>query len=461
MTGGTADGEAARDWPYIQQASQVLPKSAVDIGVATTLQSSGPAGGQCAEAPFSAPPFTNWSMCNRTMAISDSCPWNSSDLSAMLDYASSLGVTHASVWRSDIDEECFNGTAPFMYGVLARWLAGAHQTGGTAGTRQAQQQHTHTAASPRRSSFPLPAAGSGVGGSSVGGDPPAAGGECSFSCAPGRPGCPLTVLGDRCGYMYTVMTGNLANLIANGTAAKPAARRGTAPGSRSLPSGALSLLMSQCQQPGKCNVGVRTQMQTHVRTHCRYTRPNLLAAGVLIVCWRLLSFCQVYCTNSAPPVIASSKCCPFLPTPQCCTHEGGCCPPTMAACVQPPAPPACDSATALLRRFKDVPGTSFGGQAFPLLWHTFGPSCYPSGADRAWLLGLINASLPMTQAEATPQEVSYTNMWLMSTVNAILFGEIVGGERGRKSADVGYAMWDAWRNYTAETGGLHEFTSPT
>lgn len=67
----------------------------------------------------------------------------------------------------------------------------------------------------------------------------------------------------------------------------------------------------------------------------------------------------------------------------------------------------------------------------------------------------------MTQAEATPQEVSYTNMWLMSTVNAILFGEIVGGERGRKSADVGYAMWDAWRNYTAETGGLHEFTSPT
>lgn len=211
----------------------------------------------------------------------------------MLDYASSLGVTHASVWRSDIDEECFNGTAPFMYGVLARWLAGAHQTGGTAGTRQAQQQqHTHTAASPRRSSFLLPAAGSGVGGSSVGGDPPAAGGECSFSCAPGRAGCPLTVLGDRCGYMYTVMTGNLANLIANGTAAKPAARRGTAPGSRSLPSGALSLLMSQCQQPGKCNVGVRTQMQTHVRTHCRYTRPNLLAAGVLIVCWRLLHFAK-------------------------------------------------------------------------------------------------------------------------------------------------------------------------
>ena len=51
--------------------------------------------------------------------------------------------------------------------------------------------------------------------------------------------------------------------------------------------------------------------------------------------------------------------------------------------------------------------------------------------------------------------------YLMSTVNAILMGEIVGGQRGRISADIGYEMWGEWREFTAGTGGLHEFTSPT
>lgn len=35
-------------------------------------------------------------------------------------------------------------------------------------------------------------------------------------------------------------------------------------------------------------------------------------------------------------------------------------------------------------------------------------------------------------------------MYLMSTVNAILFGEIVGGARGQRSAAVGYEMFDLW-----------------
>ena len=106
-----------------------------------------------------------------------------------------------------------------------------------------------------------------------------------------------------------------------------------------------------------------------------------------------------------------------------------------------------------------APGTSFDGQAFPLIWHAFAESCFNASA-RGWLLGKINASLPMTIAAATPQEYSYTNMWLMSTVNSILFGEIVGGERGRISADVGYEMWAEFYNYTMRAG-LHEFTSPT
>jgi hypothetical protein len=92
----------------------------------------------------------------------------------------------------------------------------------------------------------------------------------------------------------------------------------------------------------------------------------------------------------------------------------------MAACVQPPPPPVCDSAMALLRRFGVPPGTSFNGQAFPLIWHTFAPSCFVHGPDREWIFSMINRSLPMTRAQATPQEVSYTNMYLMSTVNAIL-----------------------------------------
>ena len=35
------------------------------------------------------------------------------------------GISKLSVWRSDIDGECINGTAPFMYDVLARWLQGS------------------------------------------------------------------------------------------------------------------------------------------------------------------------------------------------------------------------------------------------------------------------------------------------------------------------------------------------
>jgi hypothetical protein len=142
-----------------------------------------------------------------------------------------------------------------------------------------------------------------------------------------------------------------------------------------------------------------------------------------------------------------------------CPQGPGCCAPGIAACVQPPPPPVCAAAMQQLRNFGGPPGTSFGGQAYPLIWHTFAEGCF-HGADRAFLLQQINASLPMTIGQATPQEYSYTNMWLMSTVNAILFGEIVGGERGRISAAVGYQMFDEWFNYTLQAG-IHEFTSPT
>eukprot|EP01052_Picozoa_sp_SAG31_P006896 SAG31_NODE_323_length_17713_cov_12.065834_8_plen_612_part_00 len=373
--------ENARNWPYISNLVNISrqnnsPLSAIDIGVASPLQSSGPIGSLCRKAPFNSSIFNlrsfNWSFCNRTMAISDSCPWNETDLTAMLDFAAAIGVTHASIWRSDIDTECLDGTQSWFFGVLARFISGG---------RREQEKAQATSYSTQ---FVVPESQRGLKPSHL--DPPAAGGECSNSCDPAKPGCPLTVPAAVCADIYATMTGTLSNLIGNGTAADPTGRGVIG---RDLPSAALSLLMSQCPQPG------------------------------------------------------------------------GCCAPSMAACVQPPPPPVCDSAMALLRRLGDLPGTSFNAQAFPLIWHTFGPSCFAYGPDREWLLNVMNRSLPMTRAEATSQEVSYTNMYLMSTVNAILLGEIVGGDRGTTAARVGYKMWDEWRSFTAATGGIHEFTSPT
>ena len=198
-------------------------------------------------------------------------------------------------------------------------------------------------------------------------DPPAAGGECSFSCVPGTSGCPLTVPGPRCDYITELVKGNLANAVADKSSG------------RSVPNAALCQLLVGCPQPP------------------------------------------------------------------------GCCAPSTVACVQPPPPPVCEAALALLQRSGGRPGTSFGGQVYPLVWHAFAGSCFNATA-KAWLFGLINASLPMSIAESTPQEYSYTNMWLMSTVNSILFGEIVGGERGRIAADVGYRMWAEFYNYTMRAG---------
>jgi hypothetical protein len=368
--------ENARNWPYISRLVNVSrevgsPLGAIDIGVASPLQISGPAGSLCRKAPFSSFNATtfNWSFCNRTMAIADSCPWNATDLTAMLDFAAASGITHASVWRSDIDTECQGGTQAWFYDVLANFIAG---DGSEETTAMQPADTTDKAHVPQQSLFR---------------DPPAAGGECSNSCDPSKSSCPLTIPGAVCANIYMTMTKTLANLVGpNGTAADPA---GPGTTSRDLPSAALSLLMSRCPQPG------------------------------------------------------------------------GCCAPAMAACVQPPPPPVCDSAIALLRRVGEPPGTSFNAQAFPLIWHAFGPSCFAGGPDREWIFSMINRSLPMTRNQATRADISYTNMYLMSTVNAILMGEIVGGERGKIAAGVGYRMWTEWRNFTATTGGIHEFTSPT
>jgi len=116
------------------------------------------------------------------------------------------------------------------------------------------------------------------------------------------------------------------------------------------------------------------------------------------------------------------------------------------------------TAMMLLRRFGPRTDTSFNGQSYPLIWHGYERCLSPD--DRAWLLDVLNASLPQTWAEATTQDYSYTNMFLMSAVNTILFGEIVGGNRGIFSAAIGYRMFNTWYNYT-RLASIHEFTSPT
>lgn len=116
------------------------------------------------------------------------------------------------------------------------------------------------------------------------------------------------------------------------------------------------------------------------------------------------------------------------------------------------------TAMALLHAFGNHTDTSFGGQGWPLVFLSYA-QCFGS-SDRSWLEGVFDSSLPGSANEATSQDYAYTNMYLMSTINSILFGEIAGGHRGEIAANVGYAMFDTWYNYT-RSAGVHEFTSPT
>ena len=118
-------------------AQQLQPLGRVDIGIASTLQPSGPPGGRCQLKPFNSTnpaPSCGRTPCYPTAKCNDSqrdpvthrwpsCPWTAPALQNLLDFAGAQGISHASVWRSDIDCECQNGTAPWLYTVLARWIA--------------------------------------------------------------------------------------------------------------------------------------------------------------------------------------------------------------------------------------------------------------------------------------------------------------------------------------------------
>lgn len=71
------------------------------------------------------------------------------------------------------------------------------------------------------------------------------------------------------------------------------------------------------------------------------------------------------------------------------------------------------------------------------------------------LLGHVHAAFAAMRRHKVP--VSYTNIFLMKTVNMILSGEAAGDAQA--AAD-GYAQLDEWIDYTRRAG-IHEFDSPT
>ena len=137
---------------------------------------------------------------------------------------------------------------------------------------------------------------------------------------------------------------------------------------------------------------------------------------------------------------------------------------------------SCSLAIGFLRRFGSHYDMSFGGEAIPAVFHEYFDACFTTNhsklsKDAEFFLSAINASLPQSIGEATSQERSYTNMYLMASVEAVLYGELVlyarSGlfdqstvQRAHVSVEVGYEMWDKWIDYTSKSG-IHEFVSPT
>jgi hypothetical protein len=102
---------------------------------------------------------------------------------------------------------------------------------------------------------------------------------------------------------------------------------------------------------------------------------------------------------------------------------------------------------------QDANAIEFAMQAIgPLLKH-YGGRLDPG--FRAELERHVRAAFPCLRRHQVP--VSYTNIFLMKTVNLILLGEAVGDQG---VAAEGYRQLDDWVAYTRQAG-IHEFASPT
>jgi hypothetical protein len=117
---------------------------------------------------------------------------------------------------------------------------------------------------------------------------------------------------------------------------------------------------------------------------------------------------------------------------------------------------ATSESMAFLRADGPVPGLSFDGTAWAPLWYEYQEAF--DAKDRQYLLDGMNASITL-QMPSEP-DVSYSNIYFMQMCNAILFSEVVGGERGVAGEKVGLALLRGWLEY-AGAAGNHEFASPT
>ena len=107
------------------------------------------------------------------------------------------------------------------------------------------------------------------------------------------------------------------------------------------------------------------------------------------------------------------------------------------------------------------PDASFVGQGFCALAQEKEFMSSLNATSRNWVIQSINKALPMLSTWESI-DVSYSNMYFMGMVNAIICGEAPGVDPtlGAASASHGYALLNRWLEYAAVAGN-HEFDSPT
>ena len=128
----------------------------------------------------------------------------------------------------------------------------------------------------------------------------------------------------------------------------------------------------------------------------------------------------------------------------------------------------CTTAIKFLRQFGSRYDMSFGGESIPVIFNEYYRLCFQNNTeDHDFFISAINSSLVQSIPQATSQEKSYTNMYLMASITSYLFGEmaetiplLISTTRATKAKKIGYLMWNLFYNYTL-AADIHEFVSPT
>jgi hypothetical protein len=110
---------------------------------------------------------------------------------------------------------------------------------------------------------------------------------------------------------------------------------------------------------------------------------------------------------------------------------------------------------------KVTPDGSFVGQGYCALAHEKQFMNALNESSKKYILQSINKALPQL-AVWDNVDVSYSNMYFMGMVNAIICGEVPGVNQtlGNLASLHGYQLFENWLKYAA-TAGNHEYDSPT